>query len=120
MFTVAMFCAEFPALSTAVPVTCCPAPSVAKATGSVQLAVPDKASLHWKATVTAALFQPLALGAGVCVWLINGFVLSMRTTAVRCDSTLPALSTLQNSSACSPSPVTLTVVPSCTAPPSRM
>src|SRR5512144_2485672 len=58
MFTVAVSLAEFPALSYAVPVTVWLAPSLSSVVGSLQLATPDRASVHWKLTSTGVLFQP--------------------------------------------------------------
>ena len=97
--------AVFPALSTAVPVTGCPAPSVATFCGVVQDTTPDvgSASAHVKVTVTALLFQPFPLAAGDWTCVIVGFVLSMRIVTVECASSFPAASTLQYSSECVPS-----------------
>src|SRR5207244_10472149 len=94
------------------------APSLESVVGSLQLAIPERASAQWKLTSTGVLFQLSALGGGACVWLIDGAALSMRMVAVWCVSTFPATSMLQNSSVCTPSPVIATVVPACVAPPS--
>src|SRR5213078_4370632 len=64
--------ALLPALSTAVPVTCWLAPSAVSVTGSGQLWTPDSASLQVKVTVTAVLFHPARLGAGLAVAVIVG------------------------------------------------
>jgi len=50
-------------------------------TGGAQFATPESESLHPKFTVTALVFQPLGLGAGVGVAVIRGGVLSRLTVA---------------------------------------
>src|SRR5919106_1628430 len=65
--------------------------------------------------LTSTLCQPLPL-AGTPSWCeIPGAVPSSLTSTVLGLSTLPAASTLQNST---PSPLTATWVPDCVAPPS--
>src|SRR6478736_1879070 len=64
--TVASSEAALPALSVAVPVTFCAAPSPL-VTGSVQLAMPEPASTQVKVTVTSVLFHPASLAFGDCV-----------------------------------------------------
>src|SRR5271168_206160 len=68
------FVAVFPAISVAVPVTCCPAPSVLIVTGEVQLAMPEPLSAHVKLTVALVMFQPLAFGGGLMDAVIVGGV----------------------------------------------
>src|SRR6266545_2754296 len=97
METVAGSVAWLPALSTAVPGTGWSLPSVVTVCGPVQLATPDWVSEQVKVTVTAPLFQPLALAVGARSWLMVGGVLTILASRVLAASTLPALSTLQNS-----------------------
>src|SRR5215470_9206700 len=61
-----------PALSTACPVTICPAPSVATVTGDEQLAIPDVPSLHRKVTDTLLLFHPPSFASGLTLALMLG------------------------------------------------
>src|SRR3989442_12781307 len=63
MLSVTDAIAWFPATSTAVPLTTCPAPSVLTVTASGHRAIPLRASVHVKVTRTSVLFQPVALGA---------------------------------------------------------
>lgn len=74
--------AELSALSTALPGTDWPAPSVDSRTDPppVQLLMPESASVQVKPTVTSVLFQPNALGAGALVPLMAGLVLSSFTS----------------------------------------
>src|SRR5581483_1894928 len=90
--------AEFPARSVHVPLTDWFAPSLARTVGAAGLpgARPERASVHWNATVTLVLFQPLAFGAGVREPAIVGGVLSILTTSVLAASMLPALSVAEN------------------------
>src|ERR1051326_6784688 len=76
MLTVTVMGLWLPALSTASRVTVCPAPSVVTVASAGQVAMPLSASLQVKLTVTAALFQPAAFGAGVTVPVIVGGVRS--------------------------------------------
>jgi hypothetical protein len=66
---------EFPALSTAVPLTWL-TPSFANVTGEGQAATPESESLQEKLTVTAVLFHPAELGAGVATAVMTGGVRS--------------------------------------------
>ena len=80
--------------------------------GAVQLAMPETVSAQTNVTVTLVLFQPAALASGDCVWLIVGGVWSILTWMLLCvvpvaNSSLPALSTLQNVRVCMPSPLML-------------
>ena len=70
-------------------------------------------SSHENVTVTALLFQPAPFAAGEATCVIVGTVLSIRTWIVWCASSLPALSTLQYESECTPSLVSCTDVPGC-------
>jgi hypothetical protein len=88
---VTVFVAVFPATSVAVPVICCPAPSVVTLTGGLQLATPDPLSLQVKVTVTLLEFQLLALGGGLRVAVIIGGVTSIFTVSV-VDPVFPARS----------------------------
>src|SRR2546422_683900 len=71
--------AMFPARSTARPSVSCPAPSVVTVTGSLTVAIPDRASLALKRTVTSVRFQPAAFGGGSTDAAICGGVRSMLT-----------------------------------------
>src|SRR5437764_244763 len=84
--------AVLPALSLAVPVTDCAAPSLLSVVGPAQLATPDSASLHMNESVTSVLFQPAALGAGDAAPVIVGGVLSMLMPLTVAEAALPALS----------------------------
>ena len=95
MLTVAGSACLLPALSSAVPVTSWPWPSVVTVCGAVQLLMPASASAQVNVTVTSPLFQPAPFASGDCVCLIVGAVLSMETCTVLAFSTLPAASTLQ-------------------------
>ncbi len=77
MLTVTLAVAEFPALSTAVSIMTCPAPSVVMVTGEGQDAIPDTLSLQVNVTVTFVLFHPLALGLGDIDAVMVGGVVSM-------------------------------------------
>src|SRR5574337_168030 len=79
IFRITGMLAVFPALSTAVPVTICPSPSVETVTGPGQKAMPDKASLPSKVTVTFVLFQPDGFGPGLTCAIMTGGVLSIFT-----------------------------------------
>ena len=79
MLSVTDALAWFPATSTAVPLTTCPAPSVLTVTGSGHRAIPLRASVHVKLTCTSALLQPAALGAGLTDALMTGGVSSTPT-----------------------------------------
>src|SRR5579862_4786413 len=82
----------FPALSTAVAVTCWPAPSLGITSAAGQVATPEAESEQVNVTVTGALFQPLEFGAGEAAAVICGAVLSM-LTLVLTVAILPATST---------------------------
>ncbi len=120
MLTSALSVAVLPALSVAVPVTVWSSPSVEITLSAVHEAMPEVASAQTNFTVTFVRFQPLAFASGDCVWLIVGDVPSILTVTVLCASALPALSTLQYSSECVPSPLIATLVPLCIGAPSRM
>jgi len=91
MLRIALTVAVFPALSTTDPWILWLAPSVVTVCGDEHVATPDVASEHVKLTVTSALFQPLAFGAGEAVAVIVGGVLSIfRLTLVL--AVFPALS----------------------------
>ena len=83
--------AVFPALSTAVPLTICLAPSAIKVTGTGHVAIPDNASVHEKPTVTDVLFQPKPFAGGKGVAAIAGAVLS-RLIVTDAEAVFPALS----------------------------
>ena len=76
-FTIAETDAVLPALSTAVPETTCPAPSVLTATGEGHAAIPEPPSEQVKLTVTGALFQPFVLGGADRVAVMPGELLSI-------------------------------------------
>lgn len=82
MLTVAHPCAVLPATSTAVPHTCCPAPSVLKVTAAGQVAIPETESLHVKLTTTLVLFHPATFGLGVMTGVAVGGVRSSLTVVV--------------------------------------
>ena len=88
---VTVFVAVFPATSVAVPVICCPAPSVVTVTGGLQLATPEPLSVQLKVTVTLLEFHPLAFGAGLMDAVITGGVTSIFTVSV-VDPVFPARS----------------------------
>ena len=115
MLTSALFVAEFPALSKAVPETIWCAPLDASVEPGGHVATPETVSAHVKSMSTLVLFQPLALGSGSCVWEIVGLDLSSKTVADCVLSTLPAASTLQNSTRVMPSAVIATLEPDCAA-----
>src|SRR5438067_3891740 len=79
MLTVAGSVTLLRALSVAVPVTGWSVPSAVTVCGAVQLAIPETVSAQTKVTVTFVLFQPAALAAGDCVWLMVGGVWSILT-----------------------------------------
>ncbi len=95
MLNVSFADAVFPALSTAVPLRDCPAPSVAAVCGAVHEAIPDRASEQVNVTVTFVLFHPALFATGDCAAVITGAVRSILTVAVFTASTLPATSVLQ-------------------------
>src|SRR5215212_3696703 len=73
MFTGALVTVvALPALSIAVPLTVCPAPSPDNTWSAGQLAMPDSASAQVKCTVTGVLFHPFAFAAGESVAMIVG------------------------------------------------
>src|SRR5437867_1028778 len=98
----------FPAMSTAVPLTTCPAPSVLNVTGSGQRAIPLVASVHVKLTRASVLFQPAAFAGGLTTALTTGRLLSMLSVIDTLDW-LPAMSTAVPLTTCpAPSVVTVT------------
>src|SRR2546425_255751 len=78
MLTVAPAPAALPALSVAVPLAGCAAPSALSGIGAVQLATPEVASAQVNVTVTGVLFQPLPFAGVEVAALIVGAVWSMR------------------------------------------
>src|ERR1051325_364235 len=92
---------RLPALSTASPVTVCPAPSLWRTTAAGQMAMPLKASLQVKLTVTAELFQPAAFGAGATCASIDGNVRSTVSLGVMVDGPAALVPTMV--SVCGPS-----------------
>src|SRR2546429_9670225 len=64
--------AVLPALSLALPLTDCAAPSPLSVVGAGHEATPDKLSRQSKLAVTATLFQPPALAAGARMLIIPG------------------------------------------------
>jgi len=84
--------AEFPALSTAVPVELRPDPSVESVTGEVHVETPDVASPQVYVTVTFELFHPLAFAAGVAAPVMVGGVLSIFRVCVEFTDAFPATS----------------------------
>ena len=76
MFNTTDVVALFPALSTAVPVITCPAPSVVTVIGDGQEAMSEPESAHVNVTVTSVLFQPFALGAGIADGVSTGGTVS--------------------------------------------
>src|SRR4051794_31210729 len=81
-----------PALSTDVPTTLWFAPLVASVFGASHEATPDVASVQVNVAVTAVLFQPRGLAAGVRVPEIAGAVLSILMLLVVVLLVLPAAS----------------------------
>src|SRR6185503_14269054 len=82
ILTVTLAEAVLPALSTAVPVTTCAAPSVVTVFDGEHVAIPDPVSAHVKFTRTSIRFQPVSFGGGTAVAEIVGGVSSaprMRT-----------------------------------------
>src|SRR5947207_337360 len=77
--TVTVVSALFVAWSVALPVTMVLPPSTLTLTGSVHVATPELSSAQVNVTVTSLLFQPAALGAGVMLPMMVGFVRSMFT-----------------------------------------
>ena len=82
----------FPAASVQVPVADCPAPSVLRRMGAVQVTPSDRLSVPVKLTVTFVLFQPLAFGAGKTDTLATGGVLSILMPVCVSWTVLPARS----------------------------
>src|SRR5262245_57034465 len=80
--TVAAAPAEFPARSVAVPVTDSPPVSAVSVTGGVQPSTPERASAHWKRTVTSERFQPWPLAGGSDEATIDGAVRSRLTVTL--------------------------------------
>src|SRR4051794_9738299 len=94
-FTVAVPVMLLPALSVAVPVTCCASPSVLTVFGAVQSLRPDRAvwSAQEKLTDTSLLFQPCAFCSGDWLGVMLGEDRSTLTVKLFASSLLPALST---------------------------
>ena len=94
MLTVAVAVALLPALSVAVPLTCCASPSVVTVCGAVQSFSPD--SVTWsrqaKLTETSVLFHPCAFWSGAWLAVMLGEDRSICTVKVFATSVLPALS----------------------------
>src|SRR6266404_3953174 len=107
MLSVTDTLAWFPAMSTAVPLTTCPAPSVLTVTGSGQRAIPLTTSVHVKLTRTSVLFQPAAFGGGLTTALTAGRLLSMLSVTDTL-AWFPAMSTAVPLTTC-PAPSVLTV-----------
>src|SRR5437879_1042055 len=63
--------------------------------------------------MTSLLFQPFAFATGEFVWMIVGFVLSMRIVIVACGSSFPARWTLQYESVWTPSLELAALAPVC-------
>src|SRR5438067_1789906 len=84
--------AVLPALSLAVPVTDCAAPSLLRVVGPAQLATAESASAQVKLTVTSLLFQPAAFAAGEAAPVIVGGVLSMLMPLTVAEAVFPAVS----------------------------
>src|SRR5207248_11662696 len=78
MLIVTVVLAVLPARSTAVPVTAWVSPSVVRVSGAGQTAMPERASLQVKVTVTGVLFHPLPLAAGAALASMVGLVVSTR------------------------------------------
>ena len=94
MLSVTLAAAVLPALSTAVPVTTWPCPSVLTSREAGHVATPDPESLHAKLTWTSVRFQPAALAAGDALAVMVGGVVSP-APEIRTDRWLPGL--LRNS-----------------------
>src|SRR3989442_21364 len=107
MLSVMDVLAWFPATSTAVPLTTCPAPSVLTVTGSEQRAIPLPPSVQVKLTRTSVLFQPAAFGCGLTTALTPGRLLSMLSVTDTL-AWFPATSTAVPLTTC-PAPSVLTV-----------
>ena len=117
-FTVVEADDELPATSEADPDTNCPAPSDDTTCGDEHDATPEPVSPHVNETVTSPLFQPAPFATGDCDTTIEGASRSIFTVTTCDGSTLPAKSTLQNSTECTPSSANNTDEPDCTPPPS--
>jgi hypothetical protein len=91
MLSVTLLLAEFPATSTAVPLTFWFAPSVVTTCGDGQVAIPESLSLQIKLTVTEELFQPAPLGTGEETAVMTGATLSTLTVTLA-EAVLPASS----------------------------
>src|SRR4051795_2938754 len=95
-----------PAMSVAVPVADCPAPSCSTTgVGHPEGAMPLVPSAHVNPTATSVLFQPLTFAPGVASAVISGFPLSRRTVVVA-DVVFPAASLTDAAIVCSPSEAT--------------
>src|SRR5438445_2018766 len=92
MFRTMLATATLPAMSVALPVITCPAPSVVTVTGMLNAATPDSVSTASKLTVTSVLLQPLAFGGGLATTTSVGGVLSILIVRVLAASVLLPLS----------------------------
>lgn len=81
-FSVTLVEAVLPALSTTVPLTTWPAPSVPTTTGSGHDSMPDRASAQANVTVTSVWCQPAALGGAESAAVIVGAVASSLTVTL--------------------------------------
>jgi hypothetical protein len=79
-FTVALVDTELPPVSTAVPVTDWPAPSVLNMAGEVQLCIGAPPGTHVNVTVALELFQPFEFGVGDTSAVMPGFATSANLT----------------------------------------
>ena len=91
MLSVTLATAVLPALSVAVPVTTCPAPSVVTTRGAGHEAIPERSSAQTNVTVAFPFSHPAAVGSGATVAEIVGTVLSMFSVTLA-TAVLPALS----------------------------
>ncbi len=82
----------FPALSVQVPEAVWFLPSVLSTVFAEQLAIPERASVPVKLTVTSVLFQPLELACGDLDACAVGGVLSMLIPEAEMGPTFPAMS----------------------------
>jgi hypothetical protein len=83
----------FPALSAQEPEADWLAPSLMRVTGASQEAIPDKASVPAKVTVTFELFHPYPFAGGAAVAVAVGFVKSiLMCLTVTASAALPATS----------------------------
>src|SRR5690349_19554016 len=83
--------AELPAISVAVPLVLCCAPSTSVA-GAGQAAMPGRLAWQVKLTTTLALYQPFAFATRSAAAAIVGRVLSILMLLTMMDDVLPAKS----------------------------